>query len=56
MESLVKDRSEEVPDEFIAVTETWLKTDHTDAQVNISGSNLSRSDGLIEVRSTAVLV
>ena len=44
LESLITDSGEEVPVKFVAVTETWLWADHTDAQVNISGFNVSRSD------------
>ena len=44
LESLITDSREEVPVKFVAVTETWLWADHTDAQVNISGFNVSRSD------------
>ena len=44
LESLITDSGEEAPVKFIAVTETWLEAYHTDAQVNISGFNVSRSD------------
>ena len=44
LESLIMDSSEEAPVKFVAVTETWLEEHHTDAQVNINGFNVSRSD------------
>ena len=55
LESLVTDSREEVPVKFIAVTETWLEADHTDAQVNISGFNVSRSDRMNRIGGGVLL-
>ena len=44
LEAVISDYSSDAPVKFVAVTETWLHEHIKDAQLNIEGFNISRSD------------
>ena len=44
LEAVISDYASDAPVKFVAVTETWLHEHIKDAQLNIKGFNISRSD------------